>query len=102
MIKTLRNLLKQDKERFVVPRGVQDVIPIKAIYDDGIFQVGRDKFSKTYKFSDINYAVASREAKEANGLVLCDARKAHCGSGGIAGQHRCYPAQARRNREADE
>ena len=65
MIKTLRNLLKQDKERFVVPRGVQDVIPIKAIYDDAIFQVGRDKFSKTYKFSDINYAVASREDKEA-------------------------------------
>lgn len=65
MIKTLRNLLKQDKERFVVPRDVQDVIPIKAIYDDGIFQVGRDKFSKTYKFSDINYAVASREDKEA-------------------------------------
>ena len=65
MIKTLRNLLKQDKERFAVPRGVQDVIPIKAIYDDGIFQVGRDKFSKTYKFSDINYAVASREDKEA-------------------------------------
>ena len=65
MIKTLRNLLKQDKERFVVPRGVQDVIPIKAIFDDGIFQVGRDKFSKTYKFSDINYAVASREDKEA-------------------------------------
>ena len=65
MIKTLRNLLKQDKERFVVPRGVQDMIPIKAIYDDGIFQVGRDKFSKTYKFSDINYAVASREDKEA-------------------------------------
>ena len=65
MIKTLRNLLKQDKERFVVPRGVQDVIPIKAIYDDGIFQVGRDKFSKTYKFSDINYAVASREDTEA-------------------------------------
>ena len=39
MIKTLRNLLKQDKERFVVPRGVQDVIPIKAIYDDGILDV---------------------------------------------------------------
>ncbi len=39
------------------------MIPIKAIYDDGIFQVGRDKFSKTYKLSDINYAVASREDK---------------------------------------
>ena len=57
--------VRNGKERFVVPRGVQDVIPIKAIYDDGIFQVGRDKFSKTYKFSDINYAVASREDKEA-------------------------------------
>ena len=65
MIKTLSNLFKQDKERFVVPRGVQDVIPVTAIYDDGIFQVGRDKFSKTFKFSDINYAVASREDKEA-------------------------------------
>jgi len=65
MIKTLTNLFKQDKEKFVVPKGVQDVIPISAIYDDGIFQVGKDKFSKTYKFSDINYAVASREDKEA-------------------------------------
>lgn len=42
MIKTLTNLFKQDKEKFVVPKGVQDVIPIKAIYDDGIFQVGKD------------------------------------------------------------
>ena len=65
MIKTLSNLFKQDKEKFVVPRSVQDVIPVTAIYDDGIFQVGRDKFSKTFKFSDINYAVASREDKEA-------------------------------------
>ena len=32
MIKTLTNLFKQDKEKFVVPKGVQDVIPIKAIY----------------------------------------------------------------------
>lgn len=28
MIKTLTNLLKQDKEKFVVPKGVQDCIPI--------------------------------------------------------------------------
>ena len=43
MIKTLRNLLKQDKERFVVPRGVQDVIPIKVIgvdYTRGILFTG--------------------------------------------------------------
>ena len=65
MIKTLTNLFKQDKEKFVVPKGVQDVIPIAAIFDDGIFKVGKDKYSKTYRFTDINYAVASREDKEA-------------------------------------
>ena len=65
MIKTLTNLLKQDKEKFVVPKGVQDCIPIIAIYDDGIFRVGKDKYSKSFKFTDINFAVASREDKEA-------------------------------------
>lgn len=65
MIKTLNNIFKQDKEKFVVPKGVQDCIPVTAIYDDGIFRVGKDKYSKSFKFTDINYAVASREDKEA-------------------------------------
>ena len=65
MIKTMVNILKQDKEKFVVPKGVQDAIPIKVIYEDGIFKVGKDKYSKSYKFTDINYAVASKEDKEA-------------------------------------
>ena len=51
MIKTLTNLLKQDKEKFVVPKGVQDCIPITAIYDDGIFRVGKDKYSKLYEMT---------------------------------------------------
>ena len=37
MIKTLNNIFKQDKEKFVVPKGVQDCIPVMVIYDDGIF-----------------------------------------------------------------
>ena len=65
MIKTLRNLFKQDKEKFVVPKSVQAVIPIKTIWEDGIFLVGKNKYAKTFKFEDINYAVASREDKEA-------------------------------------
>lgn len=64
MIKTLKNLLKQDKERFVVPKTVQQAIPITAIYEDGIFVVGK-KYSRTFRFTDINYSVASREDKEA-------------------------------------
>lgn len=64
MLKTLRNLFKKDKEKFVVPKGVQDVIPVNGLYSDGIFLIGKDKYAKTYKFDDINYAVASREDKE--------------------------------------
>ena len=64
-MKTLSNLFKKDKEKFVVPRSVQDLIPAKTIWEDGIFLVGKNKYSKCYKFSDINYAVASREDKEA-------------------------------------
>lgn len=64
MIKTLRNTFKQDKEKFAIPCSVQQAIPIQTIWQDGIFQVGRNKFSKTYKFTDINYAVAGREDKE--------------------------------------
>ena len=65
MIKTLRTLFKQDKEKFVMPKSVQNVIPIYTIWEDGIFLVGRNKYAKTFKFEDINYAVASREDKEA-------------------------------------
>ena len=64
-MKTLRMLFKQDKEKFVVPKSVQTVIPIKTIWEDGIFLVGKNKYAKTFKFEDINYAVASRDDKEA-------------------------------------
>jgi len=64
-LKTLNRLFKRDKEKFIVPRSAQDIIPIKAIWEDGIFLVGTDKYSKSFKFLDINYAVASKEDKEA-------------------------------------
>lgn len=64
-MKTIRNLFKQDKEKFVPPKGVQDCIPIKTIYKDGIFETSKNKFSKCFRFTDINYAVASRLDKEA-------------------------------------
>ena len=71
MIKTLKNLLKQDKERYRVPKRVQDVIPIKRLWNDGIFLVG-SKYTKMYRFSDINYLVASREDKESMFLSYSD------------------------------
>ncbi len=65
MIKTLSNIFKQDKEKFVIPQSVQQAIPVQVIWEDGIFQIGKNKFARSYKFVDINYAVASREDKEA-------------------------------------
>ena len=57
-------LFKQDKEEFVVPKYIQEVIPVNRIWEDGIFQVGKNKYSKCFRFSDINYAVASKSDKE--------------------------------------
>ena len=54
-----------------MPKKVQDLIPIKCIWPDGIFKVG-NKFSKTYRFSDINYMVASREDKESMFLTYSE------------------------------
>ena len=51
-----------DKERFKVPKSVQQAIPIQRIWPDGIFQQGT-KFSKTYRFTDINYYIASKDNK---------------------------------------
>lgn len=51
-----------------VPRSVQDVIKIDAVYSDGIFMTGKERYSKTFKFTDINYAVSSKEDKESHFL----------------------------------
>ena len=64
-MKTIRNLFKRDKEEFNIPKSIQDTIPVNRIWKDGIFLLGKDKYSKTYRFTDINYAVASRNDKEA-------------------------------------
>lgn len=64
MIKSLRTLFKQDKESYKIPKSVQDYIPIQKMWDDGIFKVG-NRYTKSFRFDDINYAVASREDKEA-------------------------------------
>ena len=43
---------------------MQDAIPISTVYDDGLFRVGKNQYSRTYKFEDINYQVASEIDKE--------------------------------------
>ncbi len=71
MMKSIKSVMRQDKERYRVPRKVQDVIPISCIWNDGIFKLG-GKFSKTFRFTDINYLVASREDKESMFLTYSE------------------------------
>ena len=64
IIKTLLKATKLEKEKFKIPKSVQDAIPIQRIWPDGIFQVG-SRFSKTFSFTDINYSIAGKEDKTA-------------------------------------
>ena len=62
-MKAIKQVMKKDQEPYRVPKRVQDVIPIKCMWRDGIFLVGT-RYSKTFKFTDINYMVASQEAQK--------------------------------------
>jgi len=62
VIKALNRILKQDKEVLTIPKSVQQAIPIKRLWLDGIWMVG-NKYSKCWRFTDINYAIASKEDK---------------------------------------
>ena len=64
MLKSLQRVLKQDKEKFIVPQSVQDTIPIRRIWPDGIFLCG-NKYTKCWRFTDINYSIASKDDKTA-------------------------------------
>lgn len=62
MIKTLVRAQKAERERFTVPHSVQDAIPIRRVWPDGIFHAGK-QFSKTFSFTDINYSIAGKDEK---------------------------------------
>ena len=70
MIKSLLAANKSEKDRFVIPRSVQQSIPIRCVYSDGIWHIGR-KHSRTWRFADINYAAASEEERRSIFLSYC-------------------------------
>ncbi len=60
MIGLKKSTRNQQKEKFKIPKSVQQSIPIKKIYKDGIFYCG-GRYTKSWKFTDINYSVASHD-----------------------------------------
>lgn len=60
---------KQDKAKVQLPtrpvrlpKSVQQIVPIQRVYPDALWQVGATEYSKTWSFTDINYAVADRKS----------------------------------------
>ena len=70
MIKTLLVANKSERDYFRIPRSVQQSIPIRRIYRDGIWLVGK-KLSRTWRFADINYEAASEEDRRSIFLSYC-------------------------------
>ncbi len=56
------------KKKRTVPRTTQKTIPYLRVCDDYIFLVDENKYSKTYKFEDVNSAIEKQEEQE--GLFL--------------------------------
>lgn len=67
LIQTLR---KCDKEHYPIPKSVQQWMPVQSVYPDGVFFYG-GRFSKTFRFSDINYSIASKDDQMTMFLQWC-------------------------------
>ena len=61
---TLRAYAKNDIIKYKKPKRTQDLIPIKNIYDNGIFELLNGNFTKTYRFDDVDYQNVSEQEQE--------------------------------------
>lgn len=57
---------------FQQTRSVQQMIPVKRAFEDGIFLMDNGTYTQTFRFSDVNYATASKLQKESILLKYCD------------------------------
>jgi len=59
-----KKLKKQKIKKTMIPKTVQDSIPYKAVYTNGIIEVENGIFSKAYFIEDVNFSIASDEEQE--------------------------------------
>ena len=64
--------VKQKTEIRKVSKSTQDTLPYICFCSEYIMCVDKNRFSKTYKFDDVNYTSASGEQQEAIFLAYCD------------------------------
>lgn len=52
---------KADEPLYKSPKSIQETIEIMKVAENGIFEVARNRFSKCYRFQDINYTTTNEE-----------------------------------------
>ena len=52
-------LKKASEPLYKTPKSIQETIEIMAVAENGIFEVSKNKYSKCYRFQDINYSPAN-------------------------------------------
>ena len=59
-----KELKKASEPIYKSPKSIQETIEIMEVSENGIFRIQENKYSKTYKFMDINYTTATYEEQE--------------------------------------
>ena len=54
-----RELKKADGSLYKTPKSIQETIEIMKVAENGIFEVAKNRFSKCYRFQDINYTTTN-------------------------------------------
>ena len=65
MLRTLKTVMRQDKEKFKIPKSVQQAIPIQTIWKDGIFLVGKTSMRRRTGLQTSTLKWASEDDKKA-------------------------------------
>ena len=60
----MKELKRPDEPLFKTPKNVQQTLDIERVSENGIFQLSATRYSKGYKFKDVNYVTSNHEEKE--------------------------------------
>ena len=64
-MKILNTIFKRDSDEMKIPHSVQGILPVQTIWQDGIFLVGKNKYSKRlYEISDLGIIRDSLKRKQ--------------------------------------
>jgi type IV secretory pathway VirB4 component len=56
-----KELKKASEPIYKTPKSIQETIEIMAVAENGIFEVAKNRYSKSYRFQDINYTTTKEE-----------------------------------------